>query len=618
MATKLDKQALRHKIQELNIDNETKSQLLSLVNEQKKYGLVWEDKPEEVEAQLQEQLPVLTEVKDRAIHSDDADAPNHILIEGDNLHALTALSYTHAGKIDVIYIDPPYNTGNKDFVYNDSFVDKEDGYRHSKWLSFMKKRLNLAHHLLSDKGVIFISIDDNEQAQLKLLCDEIFDEKNNVGIMCRATGTTTGQDANKLGSSFDYCLIYSNENFQLKGVKLTEKDLKRFKNKDEGGAYSTLQLRKTGNADRRADRPNMFYPVIAPDGTEVFPFGPSNYLSRWRVAKSSYEKLLKKNMIVWKESETTVPIVIDGISKSKWTPYVKYYAEGRTKQISNLLLDIDGNKKASLEIKEIFGDKGTFEYPKPTGFIKLLEYIGTNKYSTILDFFAGSGTTLHATMQLNAEDGGHRQCILVTNNENGICENVTYERNKRVINGYTTPKGEEIEGLKKNNLRYYKTDFVPSEQTNKNKRALVTAATDLLCIKNNVYVEQTAFAGKKLRKSDVRYFDDGKTRMLIIYNELAVPAIAELIRIIEIDYKILVYVFSNTRYAYADNFEEVADKVTPCALPAAIYDAYKKVIKPKKADVEVVPATENTECEDSQKEMDLFSATNDNEEGGKA
>lgn len=424
--TKLDKQALQQKIQELDIDNEMKSQLLSLVNEQKKYGLVWEDKPEEVETQLQEQLPVFTEVTERAIISDDVNAPNHIIIEGDNLQALTTLSYTHAGKIDVIYIDPPYNTGNKKFVYNDSFVDKEDGYQHSKWLSFMKKRLNIAKHLLSDKGVIFISIDDNEQAQLKLLCDEIFGEKNNVGIMCRATGTNTGQGTNKLGSSFDYCLIYSKENFKLKGVNLTEKDLKRFKNKDEGGAYSTIQLRKTGSADRRADRPNMFYPVIAPDGTEVFPFGPYNYLSRWRVVKSSYEKLLKNNMIVWKESKTTVPIVIDGISKSKWNPYVKYYAEGKTKHISNLLLDIDGNKKASLEIKEIFGNNVTFDYPKPTGFIKLLEYISTNKYSTILDFFAGSGTTLHATMQLNAEDGGHRQCILVTNNENKICENVTY------------------------------------------------------------------------------------------------------------------------------------------------------------------------------------------------
>lgn len=473
----------------------------------------------------------------------------------------------------------------------------------------MKKRLNIAKHLLSDKGVIFISIDDNEQAQLKLLCDEIFDEKNNVGIMCRATGTNTGQGTNKLGSSFDYCLIYSKENFKLKGVNLTEKDLKRFKNKDEGGAYSTIQLRKTGSADRRADRPNMFYPVIAPDGTEVFPFGPYNYLSRWRVVKSSYEKLLKNNMIVWKESKTTVPIVIDGISKSKWNPYVKYYADGKTKHISNLLLDIDGNKKASFEIKEIFGNNVTFDYPKPTGFIKLLEYISTNKYSTILDFFAGSGTTLHATMQLNAEDGGHRQCILVTNNENKICENVTYERNKRVINGYTTPKGEEVEGLKKNNLRYYKTEFVSSEHTNKNKQAFITAATSLLCIKNNVYIEQPDFYGKKLCKNDVRYFDDGKTRMLIIYNELYVPVIANMLKTIDIDYKILIYVFSNTSYVflntryvfsntnnvYAGNFEEVTDKVTLCALPAAIYDACKKVIKPNNVDV-VSVTTDNKEC----------------------
>ena len=137
----------------------------------KKYGLVWEDKPEDVEERLREELPVLKEVKERAIISDEEESLNHILIEGDNLEALTSLCYTHEGKIDVIYIDPPYNTGNKDFVYNDSFVDKEDSFRHSKWLSFMSRRLNLAKNLLSDDGVIFISIDDNEQAAVKMLCD---------------------------------------------------------------------------------------------------------------------------------------------------------------------------------------------------------------------------------------------------------------------------------------------------------------------------------------------------------------------------------------------------------------------------------------------------------------
>ena len=134
----MNKYELEKKINDLDgLTNEEKSELLKLLRKQKKYGLVWEDKPEEIEKRLQDELPVLEEVADRAIISDDATAPNHILIEGDNLEALTALSYTHAGKIDVIYIDPPYNTGNKDFVYNDSFVDREDGYRHSKWLSFM-------------------------------------------------------------------------------------------------------------------------------------------------------------------------------------------------------------------------------------------------------------------------------------------------------------------------------------------------------------------------------------------------------------------------------------------------------------------------------------------------
>ena len=376
------------------LTDDERSALLGLLREHKTYGLVWEDKPEEMEERLRNELPVLVEVKDRALTDAGPYAPNHILIEGDNLEALTTLAYTHEGKIDVIYIDPPYNTGNKDFIYNDSYVDSEDGYRHSKWLSFMSRRLRIAKKLLSDRGVIFISIDDNELHNLISMCDsqDFFGEANRVGVMCRATGTTTGQDANKLGSSFDYCVIYSKSNFILKGVGLTEKDLKRFKDSDSRGAYSTLQLRKTGNADRREDRPNMFYPVMAPDDTEVYPFGPTNYLSRWRVSRKSFEELLRDDMIVWKESPVE-HIEVDGYIRSKWTPYVKYYSEGRTKQISNLLQDIEGNKKASIVIKEIFGDKGVFEYPKPVEFIKILETIGSDKDSIVLNFFAGPSNT---------------------------------------------------------------------------------------------------------------------------------------------------------------------------------------------------------------------------------
>ena len=263
----------------------------------------------------------------------------------------------------------------------------------------------------------------------------------------------------------------------------------------------------------------------------------------------------------------------------------------------------------------ILGNKKAFSNPKPTGLIYKFIQLSSKANSTILDFFAGSGTTLHATMQLNAEDGGHRQCILVTNNENGICENVTYERNKRVIEGYTTPKGDKVEGLRHNNLRYYKTNFVPREPNNRNKRALVAAATDLLCVKNDVYQEQACFGGRKLKPTAARYFDDGKTQMLIIYNELAVDAFVKVIDGIEVAGRIKVYVFSNNRYAYNDNFEPVAEKVEVCALPAAIYDAYKQVLKPRKRNNMTsadAPFAEETSIETEQGTLNF------KEEGGEA
>ena len=165
-----------------NYANYTHAQLveeLKKLNKRKKYGLVWEEEKtkEKFEAEAEGKLPVLTEDKKREINGDTKN-PTHILIEGDNYHALSVLNYTHSKSIDVIYIDPPYNTGNNDFKYNDKFVDREDSYRHSKWLSFMSKRLKLAKNLLKNKGVIFISIDDNEIGQLKLLCDEVFAEDN--------------------------------------------------------------------------------------------------------------------------------------------------------------------------------------------------------------------------------------------------------------------------------------------------------------------------------------------------------------------------------------------------------------------------------------------------------
>lgn len=364
------------------------------------------------------------------------DTTENLYIEGDNLQVLKLLQESYLGKVKMIYIDPPYNTGN-DFIYNDDFkMDRDDyaeetgeyddvgnrmvknegtaGRYHSDWCSMIYSRLLLARNLLSDDGVIFISIDDNEVSNLSKICDEIFGHENFVGCISRATGTTTGQDANKIGSSLDYCIVYSKSNlFMLNGVDMDEKDLRRFNESDERGKYSTLQLRKTGNADRREDRPNMFYSIQAPDGSEVYPFGPGDYLSRWRVAKDSYYKLLKDDMIVWKKNNDVIQINIEGYEKSCWTPYVKYYLDGRTKQVSNLFQDIEGNKKASIELKEIFGTKGIFDNPKPVEFLTRLIQISTNEDSIVLDFFSGSGTTAHAVMKFNNEKGTNKKFISI-------------------------------------------------------------------------------------------------------------------------------------------------------------------------------------------------------------
>ena len=541
-----DRINLIHRISELEgLTDRERSALLGLLRADKAYGLVWEDKPEAVEEKMQEELPVLKEVKERALISNSKDAPNHILIEGDNLEALTTLAYTHAGRIDVIYIDPPYNTGNKDFVYNDSFVDREDTYRHSKWLSFMSRRLKIAKQLLSDKGVIFISIDDNEQAQLKLLCDEVFGETQFISqFIWHSRQNKDNRNISGVSIDHEYIICYSKSN-ALRFFKGTERKIEQYSNPDNDPRGLWTSANMVGLATKEA-RPNLHYDLINP-------FNGINYGcpdKGWRYDKNTMSRLIKEERIIWPKD-------------SKGRPRKKSFLNELSDILpgfSSLIQEGIYTNVATKEIKNIFNDN-RFSFPKPTELISQLIQQVSNKYSTVLDFFAGSGTTLHATMQLNAEDGGHRQCILVTNNENGICENVTYERNKRVIQGYTTPKGEQVAGLTGNTLRYYKTDFVPREPNNRNKRALVAAATDLLCIKNDVYREQPSFGGRRLKPAAARYFDDGRTQMLIIYNELAVDAFVEVIAGMEAGGRIKVYVFSNNRYAYADNFESVADKV---------------------------------------------------------
>lgn len=563
----MNKKELVEKINSLDaLTVEEKSALIDLLK-QKKYGLVWENKPEEVEERLRAELPVLNEVTDKALLDGGEDAPNHILIEGDNLEALTALAYTHENSVDVIYIDPPYNTGNKDFVYNDSFVDSEDGYRHSKWLSFMEKRLRIAKRLLSDHGVIFISIDDNEQANLKLLCDEVFGCDGFVGNVIWEKVDSPRMDVTGFSVRHDYILVYAKPNFNLKRIPVTEVPEHYNKIDEQGRRYYTKPMRIMGGHISES----LFYPLIAPDGTEVYPFDKKGEKSGWRWSKKKVEE--ERERLDW----------VNG--KNGWNPYFRIYAENMKDMPVETVWHFEkvgSNRTAKNNLNELLGDNA-FSYPKPVTLVKHILTISSDKDSIVLDFFAGSGTTLHATMQLNAEDGGHRKCILVTNNENNICEEVTYERNKRVINGYTTPKGEEVEGLRANNLRYYQIDHVERESSLTAKRKLMAASAELLCIKHDIYEESTTFGTLKLKPHIARYFTNGDKQMLIIYMVEAIERIVEEIQTMPEDTNIMVYVFSTNNYAMDADFEDVADKVTLCALPAAIYNAYLKVL-PKKGE----------------------------------
>lgn len=651
----MDKNKLKQKIEELEgLTNEEKSELIKLLRSQKKYGLVWEDKPEDVEQRMLNEQPVLVEVPERAIISNDAEAPNHILIEGDNLEVLTALSYSHAGMIDVIYIDPPYNTGNKDFVYNDSFVDKEDGYRHSKWLSFMNKRLKIAKGLLSDKGVLFISIDDNEFAQLKMLCNEILGEENHISTLATIMNLKGNQDEFGFAGTHEYTLVYclSHDNCVLGQLPIAEEELDEWQSDDKGYYKKGANLKSTGINAPREKRPNLFYPILIDKTTKAvstitqdeFELIYDKALKMHDEAYLSQLRLKYKNLgyifllpltsgkeMSWRWGIQKVRAESDELIVSMKGNDVSIYKKQRpqlgdmpSKKPKSVFYKPEyssGNGKA--ELISVLGES-LFGYPKPLQLIKDFLTISYYKEARILDFFAGSGTTLHATMQLNAEDGGHRQCILATNNENGICENVTYERNRRVIQGYTTPKGEEVVGLTHNNLRYYKTQLVSRDKTVKNLRLLTSLSTDMLCIRNDVYSEKT-FAGRLINKQIARYFESasGKRRMLVIYHEEAIEALVQMIATLpKFDNKLMVYVFSPNGYAYDDDFEDVADKVKLCAIPDAILNAYRRVL-PKRKPQYLKEALEEMEHEEAraknrQTELDFSETEEKTEKGGEA
>lgn len=437
------------------------------INE-KKYGLVWEEHSEEVEERMVDEVPIFVEDSDKEITM--TDNGYNFLLEGDNLHSLHLLEKTHKEKIDVIYIDPPYNTGNGDFIYDDKekFVGLDDTFRHSKWLSFMERRLRIAKKLLKSDGAIFISIDDNEQSQLKLLCDDIFGVDNFLACLIINSAPAGTQSATDFAIQHSYCLAYRKSSaFSTNFIQLSDEEIAKKYNygEDELGKFYIERIWKRGIGGRMEDVPSLHFPVwYNPDTAElliddeienhdesqyvkIIPYQTVGVLGRWTWSR---EKMRA-------ERDHLIVVKVAG----EWKLHKKMYAQddrGKT-PYSIIGSKIGRTELGSLELKKIFNAK-VFDYPKYSGFVKYLVSLHDDSGGIVLDFFAGSGTTGQAVLELNKDDGGNRKFILCTNNENGICDNVTYPRLETVITG-TRPDGSKYSDGIPADLKYYHTDYVP-------------------------------------------------------------------------------------------------------------------------------------------------------------
>lgn len=379
-------------------------------------------------------------------------ANGNLIVEGDNLLALKALLPLYSGQVKCIYIDPPYNTGNEKWIYNDNVnspllkdwlgkeVAKDDLTRHDKWLCMMTPRLKLLRDLLSEDGVIFISIDENEQHNLVAILDEIFGEENHLATLVWAGRGGKGGTTKQVEYNHEFVLMYS-KNYEKCEVKPITTVVTNGNYEDKIGKYKREQLRQWGQGDKREDRPFMYFPIIAPDGTEVYPKRSDGSDGRWRFGEESVKRLLSEDGLDFAKNG-------DGL----WTVYRKIRV-GKENVTANdsLLLDFGTASTGTIELKRLFSEK-VFDTVKPIALIKhLVDLVTYNSPSSVvLDSFAGSGTTAQAVMDLNKEDEGNRKYILVQMSEaspaepkKNICKDITSERVKRAIKKFEYDSGFE-------------------------------------------------------------------------------------------------------------------------------------------------------------------------------
>lgn len=557
------------------------------LRKRKKYGLVWEEKPEDVVEQCKTELPVLEEVKNKEIIT-DPDKPVNLLIEGDNYHALSVLNYTHKGKVDVIYIDPPYNTGARDWKYNNDYVDGEDPYRHTKWISFMAHRLRISKNVLSPSGIICVTIDDYEMPRLWLLMEEIFGDYNFLGTVAIRINPGGRKSKRKIAAQHEYALFFSkNKATSVSKIPMDpSKKSHSYKQDEDGNWYEKRNLRKEGADSLAKEGSKRFYPIYYDPRSgkistkekldkKILPIDTKGQKRIWRRAEDVIDEMYENGDLIVKETKYGTQIYfkftggLKGETPKSFWEDKKYSASEHGTQI----------------LDNILGEREKFNFPKsPHATADCIQVASEKKDAIILDFFAGSGTTGQAVLELNKKDKGNRRFILCTNNElngeekklrekglseekiqsHGICQAVTYPRIKKVIEGYSNVKGLPA------NLKYYKTNFVPADPTDKNKIALTEKATEMLCVKEDTFEEVKSTKQYKIFRNKKRYTG-------IVFDHQAIDNFKK--EITKIDGKFSLYIFSLGDDTFDEEFEDMKKKVKLSPIPEAILRVYRRIFK---------------------------------------
>lgn len=543
------------------------------LRKRKNYGLIWEDQPEAVAERCETELPVLHQVKDLEIAMDSS-KPINYLIEGDNYHSLSVLNYTHKGRVDVIYIDPPYNTGSQSWRYNNKYIDKEDSYRHSKWLSFMDKRLRLARDLLTSDGVIVVTIDDYEVANLNLLMDKIFGEENKLGVVTIMHNPGGRSDDKHLATAHEYALFYAldKQNCKTWMVELSEEELaEKYTLKDDFSLYELTQLIRTGSNATPDKRPHLYYPIFwnkktneiqvekqeGKDWIEILPIRTNEMKRVWRWGKKTLMERATTE-IVAKETKEGAKLFIKARIAKGVRPKTVWMDPKYSAATHGTML-----------LQKMLGERDVFNYPKSIYAVRdtLQICCGGKKDAVILDFFAGSGTTGHAVALLNEKDGGNRQFILCTNNENGIAREVCYSRIKAV-----TQKNKQLPDITgiNLNLKYLTTDFVSAESTDAGKYELSQNATEMLCLRENTSKDVVSDLYYKIFKNHNKYIG-------IIFEDSAIDAFKKEAK--KIKNKIIVYRFSLTDDYFDERFDDLENMVSLLTISEGILQTYLKIFR---------------------------------------